>query len=82
VGRRVYEALNRQSAEGSPPSELIIYWWTAVANPITREMVLDTFFTSVMANSNDPRPERASVEERIQVVVYTDESPPVFLATP
>jgi Bacteriophage abortive infection AbiH len=80
--RRVYEALNRQTAEGSPPSELIIYWWTAVANPVTREMVLDTFFTCVMANSNDPRPERASIEERIQVVVYTDESPPVFLATP
>lgn len=40
--RRVYEALSRQTTEGSPPSELIIYWWAPVANPVTRETVLDT----------------------------------------
>ncbi|MGL5827771.1 MAG: AbiH family protein [Nocardioides sp.] len=82
--RRVYEALNRQTAEGSPLSELIIYWWTPVANRVPRETVLDTFFACVTANSDAPEAEaeRTSVEERIQVVVYTDESAPVFLATP
>jgi Bacteriophage abortive infection AbiH len=80
--RRVYEALNRVTAEGSPTSELIIYWWTPMANPVTRETVLDTFFAAVTANSDEPGAKRASVEERIQVAVYTDDSPPVFLATP
>ena len=80
--RRVYEALNRQPAEGSPLSELIIYWWTPVGNPATREAVLNTFFACVRADSDEPGAERASVEERIQVVVYTDESRPIFLATP
>lgn len=78
--RRVYEALNRRAAEGSPLTELIIYWWTPVANPVTRKAALDTFFAYATTNADES--ERASVEERIQVVIYTDEQPPVFLATP
>lgn len=78
--RRVYEALSRQTADGSPPSELIIYWWSPVVNPTTREKVLDTFFAGVAGDSEEP--ERSSVEDRIQVVTYTVESPPAFLATP
>lgn len=82
--RRVYEALNHQTAEGSAQSELIIYWWSPDANSPTRDTVLDTFFTRVRANTEVPIPEaeRASVEQRIQIVIYTDQSPPVFLATP
>lgn len=80
--RRIYEALKGLATDGSPQSELIIYWWTSSPNAVTRETVLDTFFASVEANSGEPKPDRLSVEERIQVVVYTDESPPVLLATP
>ena len=78
--RRVPETLNRQTDNGAPLSELIIYWWSPIASPITREQVLDTFFAGAAGDLDEP--ERASVEDRIQVVVYTDESPPVFLATP
>lgn len=78
--RRVYEALNRQTDDGEPLSELIIYWWSPVASPVTRDEVLGIFFTGVACDLDEP--ERTSVEHRIQVVVYTDGSPPVFLATP
>lgn len=78
--RRVYEALNRQTDDGASLSELIIYWWSPIASPVTREAVLDTFFTGVASDLDEP--ERASVEDRIQVVLYTDEGPPLFLATP
>jgi hypothetical protein len=78
--RRVHEALNRQTDEGTPPSELIIYWWSPVASPNAREEILGTFFAGVGAHSDEP--ERTSVEDRIQVVLYTDDSPPTFLATP
>lgn len=78
--RRVYEALNRQTNDGAPQSELIIYWWSAVASTVTREEVLRAFFAGVAGGGGEP--ECASVEDRIQVVVYTDENPPVFLATP
>lgn len=82
--RRVYEALNRQTPQGSPLSELIIYWWSPIENDLTRGAVLDAFFAVVRASLGVPvsSVERASVEGRIQVVVYTDQSPPVFLATP
>ena len=78
--RRVYEALNRQTDDGEPLSELIIYWWSPVASPDTRERVLRTFFAGVAGDSDEP--ERARVENRIQVVLYTDGGPPAFLATP
>lgn len=78
--RRVYEALNHKPDDGSPRSELIIYWWSPAAKPATREDVLDTFLTGVTGNPNSP--ERASVQDRIQIVLYTDETAPVFLATP
>jgi hypothetical protein len=78
--RRVYEALNRQADDGRPLSELIIYWWSPAASPATREEVLGTFFAGVTGDPDGN--ERACVEDRIQIVVYTDESPPVFLATP
>jgi hypothetical protein len=78
--RRVYEALNRPTDDGANPTELIIYWWSPIASLVTREAVLDTFFTGVADDLGGP--ERASVEDRIQVVVYTADSTPVFLATP
>jgi hypothetical protein len=78
--RRVYEALNRQTDDGTPLSELIIYWWSPVARPHAREEIFGTFFAGVAGDSDEP--ERAGVEDRIQVVLYTDESPPAFLATP
>lgn len=78
--RRVYEALNSPTDAESTPTELIIYWWSPTASLVTKEAVLDTFFTGVAGDMGDP--ERSSVEGRIQVVVYTDDSPPVFLATP
>jgi hypothetical protein len=78
--RRVYQALNHKPEDGSPRSELIIYWWSPAAKPATREDVLDTFLTGVTGIPNSP--ERASVQDRIQIVLYTDETPPVFLATP
>jgi len=78
--RRVYEALNRQTDDGTPLSELIIYWWSPVPNPDAREEVLATFFAGVAGDSDEL--ERASVEDRIQVVLYSDGSPPAFLATP
>lgn len=78
--RRIYEALNRQADDGAPRSELIIYWWSPAASPVTREEVLDTFFAGVAGSPNGP--ERAMVEDRIQTVVYAEERPPVFLATP
>jgi hypothetical protein len=78
--RRVYEALNRQTDDGEPLSELIIYWWSPTASPATREEVLGTFFAGVTGDPDEP--DRGTVDDRIQVVVYTDESPPVFLATP
>lgn len=78
--RRVYEALNRQTDGGAPLSELIIYWWTPLASPVTRDEVLVNFFAGVAGVWNEA--ERASVEDRIQIVVYNDENPPVFLATP
>lgn len=78
--RRIYDALNRQTDDGTPMSELIIYWWSPVARRASREEVLGTFFAGVAAGLDEPK--RASVEDRIQVVVYSDEIPPVFLATP
>ncbi|HSX69004.1 AbiH family protein [Nocardioides sp.] len=78
--RRVYEALDRPITEGTPPSELVIYWWTPPANPVATEAVLDTFFAHARPASAETA--RSSIEERIQVVIYTDEDPPVFLATP
>lgn len=78
--RRVYEALKRQTDDGAALSELIIYWWSPIASPATREDVLGTFFAGVAEDTD--KPDRATVEDRIQVVVYTDESPPVLLATP
>lgn len=79
--RRLYEALSRSSDDGSALSELIIYWWSPAANPTTTEQVLDTFYASA-AGGELVGPERASVESRIQVVLYTDDNPPAFLATP
>lgn len=78
--RRIYEALNRQTGDGTPLSELIIYWWSPAASPHAREEILDTFFAGVAGDSDEL--ERASVEDRIQVVLYGDGSPPAFLATP
>ncbi|WP_191986938.1 AbiH family protein [Mycobacteroides franklinii] len=78
--RRVFEALNHEPDDGSPRNELIIYWWSPAEKRATREDVLDTFFTGVTGNPISP--ERAHVQDRIQIVLYTDESPPVFLATP
>ncbi|MCV7253395.1 hypothetical protein H7J86_14585 [Mycobacterium hackensackense] len=78
--RRVYEALNHEPDDGSPRSELIIYWWSPAVKPATREDVLDTFLTGATGNPNCP--ERAGVQDRIQIVLYTDETPRVFLATP
>lgn len=78
--RRVHEALVRPTDDGGTCSELIIYWWSPVANPADRETVLNAFFAGV---GRAPLVvHRAGVEDRIQVVVYTDEDPPVFLATP
>ena len=77
--RRVYEALDRQNEDGTTPSELIIYWWSPVDNAAAREDVLRTFFAGA-GHSGEPR--SASVEDRIQVIPYTDNSPPAFLATP
>lgn len=78
--RRVYEELNHKPDDGNPRSELIIYWWSPAVKPATREDVLDIFFTGATGNPNSP--ERASVQDQIQIVLYTDETPPVFLATP
>lgn len=78
--RRIYEALNRQADDGTPMSELIIYWWSPAGSLASREEVLGTFFAGVAAALDEPK--RASVEDRIQVVVYSDEIPPAFLATP
>ena len=78
--RRVYEALNREPVDGIPRSELIIYWWSPAEKPATREDVLDTFFAGATEYPNGL--ERAIVQDRIQIVLYTEETPPVFLATP
>lgn len=78
--RRVYEALNCPSDDGASLTELIIYWWSPIPSSVTRKAVLDTFFAGVAGDLDEP--ERTSVEDRIQVVVYTDQSPPLFLATP
>lgn len=78
--RRVYQALNRQSEDGGPLSELIVYWWSPTSMPASREAVLAAFFAGAMVSPSDP--DRESVATRIQVVPYTDESSPVFLATP
>lgn len=78
--RRVYEALNRQTEDGTPLSELIIYWWSPMASSDAREEILETFFAGVAGGADEH--ERASVEDRIQVVLYGDGSPPAFLATP
>ncbi len=78
--RRVYEALNHNPDDGSPRSELIIYWWSPAEKPAVREDVLDTFFTGATGYPNGP--ERAIVQDRIQIVLYTEETPPAFLATP
>lgn len=78
--RRVYEALNRQSATGTPLSELIIYWWRPLDSPVARDEILEAFFCGVAGGVDEH--ERASVGDRIQVVTYTDETRPAFLATP
>lgn len=78
--RRVYEALARRADDGAPLSELIIYWWSPVANPANRDEVLNAFFFGVAKTAISDQ--RARVEDRIQVLVYTEEIPPVFLATP
>lgn len=78
--RRVYDALNRRPDDGKAGSELIIYWWSPAVKPATREEVLDTFLVAATGKPNSP--EQASVQDRIQIVLYTDETPPVFLATP
>lgn len=78
--RRIYEALNRQADDGTPMSELIIYWWSPAGSPASRDEVLNTFLAGAAGASDGAK--RASVEDRIQVVVYSDETPPVFLATP
>ena len=78
--RRVYEALNRQTEDGAPLSELIIYWWSPMASPHARDEVLEAFFAGVSGGADEH--ERASVRDRIQIVLYTDETPPAFLSTP
>jgi len=78
--RRIHEALNRPNNDGVPLSELIIYWWSPVEEPATRQEVLDIFFGGV--GKVPDKAGRAMMESRIQVVLYSDESPPVFLATP
>lgn len=78
--RRVYGALNRQAEEGTPLSELIIYWWSPLATPATREEVLSTFFSRCGGATADSTP--TGLAERIQVVVYNDEVPRAFLGTP
>ena len=61
-------------------SELIIYWWSPAGSPASRDEVLSTFLAGAAGASDGAK--RASVEDRIQVVVYSDKTPPVFLATP
>lgn len=78
--RRVYEALNQPAGTGASPSELIIYWWSPAPGSATRQTVLDLFFAGVAGDGYVP--DRASVEHQIQVVVYTNDDPPIFLATP
>lgn len=78
--RRVYDALNRQSTDGTPLSELIIYWWRPLDSPVSRDVVLEAFFRGVGGELYEH--ERASVKDRIHVVPYNDQTPRAFLATP
>ncbi|MDL9939042.1 hypothetical protein QSJ18_20060, partial [Gordonia sp. ABSL1-1] len=77
--RHVCQELKRKP-DGSPRSELVIYWWSPAKKPASREDVLDKFFAGAKVDAHSP--ERTSVQDLIQVVLYTDETSPVFLATP
>ena len=77
--RRILDALSREPVSGKAASELIIYWWTPPGAPDPREEILEKFLLAAGTQPQDPI--RLQVQDQIHVVVYTDQNPPVWLAT-
>lgn len=77
--RRIHHSLKLRPDEGTPLSELIIYWWVSDTSHACREDVLARFFAGA---GDPPEAERAEVQAQIQVVVYDDATPRAFLSTP
>ncbi|RYB93720.1 hypothetical protein EUA93_04720 [Nocardioides oleivorans] len=77
--RRTLDQLRSQPDAEGPTSELIIYWWSPAEASVASADVISKFLVGAGVEPNDPI--RCRVEDRIQVVVYTDLDPPVWLAT-
>lgn len=78
--RRIAESLDQDQGDDQSQSELVIYWWSSATPVPTRDAVIDRFLHGAGIGSHDAIGQR--VRDRIHVVVYTDQSPPVWLATP
>lgn len=78
--RRIVESLDQNSGDDQAQSELVIYWWSGGTSLPARNAIVDKFLDGAGIGSGDAIGQR--VRERIHVVVYTDQSPPVWLATP
>lgn len=77
--RRILDALSREPVSGKSASELIIYWWTPAEALDSSEDILQKFLLGAGVESQNPIRQR--VQDQIHVVVYTDQNPPVWLAT-
>ncbi len=75
--RQIMRALSSEQDEAAP-RELIIYWWTDKVFSATAAEVLDRFFEAASVAPGDDRRQR--VHDRIHVVAYGDDDPPVFLS--
>lgn len=77
--RRILSALDGAPADDRPMSELIIYWWTRVEAPESPADVVDKFLVGAGVELQGSIRQR--VQDQIHVVIYSDQNPPVWLAT-
>ena len=76
--RHILGALDIERGDEQAQCELIVYWWSG-GTSITPREVIDMFFAGAGIGAGDAIRDR--VRDRIQCVVYTDEGPPIWLAT-
>jgi hypothetical protein len=78
--RRIVESLDQGVVDEAAASELIIYWWKDGNSVERSDDIIDRFFAGAGVGARDAV--RRRVQGQIHVVTYTDDTPPVWLATP
>lgn len=75
--RRIFRAFDGEPADDELRAELIIYCWTLAEAPASSADVTEKFFIGADVESRDPIRQR--VQDRVRLVVYTDQETPIWL---